>query len=186
MRFPLKLVVLLFCVQRGDGRGLRSLLEQRSDAGSPEEESRSGETREDDNPEPQRRGSVAGEPWSLLPLASIQTPGLLSRPRRGASTHCGLRTLLLQVRDLGLGYDSDETVLFKYCSGSCPHARSNHDLTLTSLLLQGALPPPPMGELWHSTPCCRPTHHEDLAFLDNRHRWHKVEKLLAADCSCVG
>ncbi|KAJ8363025.1 hypothetical protein SKAU_G00118560 [Synaphobranchus kaupii] len=109
-----------------------------------------------------------------------------ARTRRGAEPPCGLRTLLLQVRELGLGYESDEAVLFKYCSGACPWVRSNHDLTVTNLLQRGALPPPLPGERWDGTPCCRPTHHEDLAFLDNTHRWHKVEKLSAAGCSCVG
>ncbi|XP_028249193.1 artemin [Parambassis ranga] len=115
---------------------------------------------------------------------SIITP---VRSRRSTlDSQCGLRSILLQVRNLGLGYDSDETVLFKYCSGMCPHVRSNHDLTLTNLLVSGLLPQPEPGEQWHNTPCCRPTHHEDIAFLDNTHRWHKVEKLSAAGCSCVG
>ncbi|XP_046696348.1 persephin-like, partial [Silurus meridionalis] len=92
-------------------------------------------------------------------------------------------TLLLQVRDLGLGYDSDEMVLFKYCGGTCPRVPSNHELTLTNLRLSGALP---HTETWHHAPCCRPTRHEDMAFLDNAHRWHKVEKLSAAACSCIG
>ncbi|XP_059190910.1 artemin [Centropristis striata] len=110
-----------------------------------------------------------------------------ARSRRStADSQCSLRSILLQVRNLGLGYDSDETVLFKYCSGTCPHVRSNHDLTLTNLLVSGVLPQPAPGELWHNTPCCRPTNHEDMAFLDNSHRWHKVEKLSAAGCSCVG
>ena len=88
------------------------------------------------------------------------------------------------MRDLGLGYDADETVLFKYCGGACERVRSNHDLTRAHLLLGGVLPRP--GPSGVGGPCCRPTHHEDLAFLDNAHRWHKVEKLLAAGCSCVG
>ena len=119
---------------------------------------------------------------SSVPI--IQIP--LRARRSTLDSHCGLRSILLQVRDLGLGYDSDETILFKYCSGTCPHARSNHDLTLHNLLLSGVLPHPAPGELWHNAPCCRPTHHEDMAFLDNSHRWHKVEKLSAAGCSCVG
>lgn len=106
--------------------------------------------------------------------------------RSNLDSHCGLRSILLQVRDLRLGYDSDETILFKYCGGTCPRVRSNYDLTLTNLLLSGVLPQPAPGELWHNTPCCRPTHHEDMAFLDNSHRWHKVEKLSAVGCSCVG
>ncbi|XP_060938352.1 persephin-like [Limanda limanda] len=113
-------------------------------------------------------------------------PGPLARLRRSLHGLCGLRSILLQVRDLGLGYDSDESVLFKYCSGTCPRVRSNHDLTLSNLLVSGVLPHPAPGDQWHSTPCCRPTHHEDMAFLDNSHRWHKVEKLSAAGCSCVG
>lgn len=119
---------------------------------------------------------------SLNPIVPIPV-----RSRRSAlDSQCGLHSILLQVRDLGLGYDSDETILFKYCSGTCPRARSNHDLTLTNLLLTGLLSSPVPGELWHNAPCCRPTHHEDVAFLDNSHRWHKVEKLSAAGCSCVG
>lgn len=114
-------------------------------------------------------------------------PSLLIRSRRSTlDSSCSLRSILLQVRDLGLGYDSDETVLFKYCGGTCPRITSNHDLTLANLLHSGMLPRLAPGELWHHTPCCRPTHHEDMAFLDNSHRWHKVEKLSAAGCSCVG
>uniref|UniRef100_A0A672YZQ8 Artemin n=1 Tax=Sphaeramia orbicularis TaxID=375764 RepID=A0A672YZQ8_9TELE len=110
----------------------------------------------------------------------------LRHRRSTPDSQCGLRSVLLQVRDLGLGYDSDESVLFKYCGGTCPRARSNHDLTLSNLLLSGVLPAPAPGELWHHAPCCRPTHHEDMAFLDNSHRWHKVEQLSASACSCVG
>lgn len=111
---------------------------------------------------------------------------LARSPRSAPESPCGLRSVLLQVRDLGLGYDSDETVLFKYCSGSCPHMRSNHDLTLNNLRQSGLLPQPVPSELLHNPPCCRPTDYEDMAFLDNSHRWHKVEKLSAAGCSCVG
>ncbi|XP_036404621.1 artemin [Megalops cyprinoides] len=157
MRFLLKLALLLYCVQR----------ETRGKTESPQP----GGAVEEEDGRADEEGS--GRRWAV-------------RTRRGAEPPCGLRTLLLQVRDLGLGYDSDETVLFKYCSGACPWVRSNHDLTLTNLLQRGALPPPLPGEGWYNTPCCRPTHHEDMAFLDNTHRWHKVEKLSAAGCSCVG
>ncbi|MEQ2195226.1 hypothetical protein XENOCAPTIV_009339 [Xenoophorus captivus] len=124
---------------------------------------------------------ASGDEPSPIPIATIPV-----RIRRSApDSQCGLRSILLQVRDLGLGYDSDETVLFKYCSGTCPHARSNYDLTLSNLLLSGLLPHPTPGQPWHNAPCCRPTHYEDMAFLDNSHRWHKVEKLCAAGCSCA-
>uniref|UniRef100_A0A3B4E803 TGF-beta family profile domain-containing protein n=1 Tax=Pygocentrus nattereri TaxID=42514 RepID=A0A3B4E803_PYGNA len=106
------------------------------------------------------------------------------RPRRSAEGPCGLHSILLQVRDLGLGYDSDEVVLFKYCSGFCPRLTSNHDLTLANLQQSGALPH--AATPGHHAPCCRPTHHEDMAFLDNAHRWHRVEKLSASACTCMG
>ncbi|XP_042161429.1 persephin [Oncorhynchus tshawytscha] len=185
MRSLLKLVVLLFCVQRGEGHWLRSLLEQRGQASSsPSEEERrggGGESNKGNNNNKNTEGSrFAVEDQR----GSVPSPVIPIRSRR-SSTQCRLRSILLQVRELGLGYDADETVLFKYCSGDCPRVRSNHDLTLTNLLLRGALPEQ-NGEPWQNGPCCRPTHHEDLAFLDNAHRWHKVEKLSAAGCTCVG
>uniref|UniRef100_A0A8C0G908 Artemin n=1 Tax=Chelonoidis abingdonii TaxID=106734 RepID=A0A8C0G908_CHEAB len=112
--------------------------------------------------------------------------GNLPDPQRGAkSSPCRLRSLLLRVKDLALGYDSEETILFKYCSGSCPKARTNHDLTLSMLLQKSEIPA--LGdEKIVGDPCCRPTHYEDVAFLDNSHQWHEVEKLSASACSCVG
>ncbi|CAJ1052904.1 persephin [Xyrichtys novacula] len=177
MRYLLKLVVILFCVQRGESRWLRSLMDQKPEIRSWGTSANAEKTSTDPAAEDGQTEASGAEP----------SPPRMIRSRRSTfDSQCGLRSILLQVRDLGLGYDSDETVLFKYCSGTCPHARSNHDLTLTNLLLSGMLPQPAPGELWHNAPCCRPTHHEDMAFLDNSHRWHKVEKLSAAGCSCVG
>ncbi|GAA6098021.1 persephin [Tachysurus ichikawai] len=170
----LKLTVLMFCFQVGEGHRLHALLDIReqmaySESGLPDETRREG--REGEGEGEQQDGSRRRWGGSAL------------RSRRSSEDPCRLHSILLQVRDLGLGYDSDETVLFKYCSGVCPRVPSNHDLTLTNLRLSGALPP---TETWHPTPCCRPIRHEDLAFLDNSHRWHKVEKLSASACSCVG
>ncbi|XP_075062709.1 persephin [Mixophyes fleayi] len=106
------------------------------------------------------------------------------RPRM-EDRECRLKTLLLRVGDLGLGYDSEETVLFKYCGGGCPRSRTNHDLTLSRLLQKSELPALLEDKIFGG-PCCRPTHYEDVAFLDDSHRWHTVEKLSAAACSCVG
>ncbi|XP_037830502.1 persephin [Kryptolebias marmoratus] len=179
MRSLLKVAVILFCIQKGEGHWLRSLISQKQEtSSSPDEDkgSRYLAEEEDDQTE------ASGVGTSSAPIIQIPVRTRRSSP----DSHCGLRSMLLQVRDLGLGYDSDETVLFKYCSGTCPHARSNHDLSLTNLRLSGLLPHPAPGQLWHNAPCCRPTHHEDMAFLDNSHRWHKVEKLSAAGCGCVG
>ncbi|XP_033029752.1 persephin [Lacerta agilis] len=124
---------------------------------------------------------MAGLQNSLL--KSLPSPAR-SRPKRSAwerpeDRECRLRSLQVRVKDLGLGYSSEETILFKFCSGSCPKARSNHDLTLSALLQRSEIPA--MGD-----PCCRPTHYEDVAFLDDRHQWQEVEQLSAAACSCVG
>ncbi|XP_051549332.1 persephin [Myxocyprinus asiaticus] len=168
MRSLLKITVLLFCVQAGEGHWLRALLEDQGKTDSPkselrDEEKRGGESEEKEGSERHLKRVVR------LPR-SVESP-------------CALHSILLQVRELGLGYDSDETVLFKYCSGTCPRLATNHDLTLTNLLLSGVLK---YTGHWHHQPCCRPTHHEDMAFLDNNHRWHKVEKLAAAACVCMG
>ncbi|XP_036066700.1 persephin [Oryzias melastigma] len=181
MRSLIKLILILFCVQRGQGRWLRSLIELVFWApGHQKLETASTHSSDEDRRSRHPAVEDAQVEASFIPVTPLRTR------RSPLDSHCGLRSVLLQVRDLGLGYDSDESVLFKYCSGSCPHTRSNHDLTLNNLLLSGLLPRPPPGEVWHKAPCCRPTHHEDMAFLDNSHRWHKVEKLSAAGCSCVG
>ncbi|XP_015276540.1 PREDICTED: persephin [Gekko japonicus] len=96
-----------------------------------------------------------------------------------AEQGCHLRSLLIRVKDLGLGYDSEETILFKYCGGTCRKARTNHDMTLALLLRDSEIPA--VGE-----PCCRPSRYEDVAFLDDSHQWHEVEQLSASSCSCMG
>lgn len=144
---------------------------------SPNDEGRSKDTSVEESPTEAFGVGPLHNPIVLIPV----------RLRRfNLDSHCGLRSIQLQVQDLGLGYNSEETILFKYCYGTCPYTRSNYDLTLTNLLLSGVLGQPASGEIWHNSPCCRPTHHEDTAFLDNLHRWHKLEKLSAVGCSCVG
>ncbi|XP_060109220.1 persephin [Heteronotia binoei] len=133
-----------------------------------------------------------GAPWTSDnppgPLESPpprRSPGPSgSRPKRHVrdqpeEPECHLRSLLVRVKDLGLGYDSEESILFKYCAGRCPKARSNHAMTLALLLQKNGIPA--LGE-----PCCRPSRYEDVAFLDDGHQWHEVEQLSAASCGCVG
>ncbi|NXV39720.1 PSPN protein, partial [Rissa tridactyla] len=52
---------------------------------------------------------------------------------RGGRGRCGLRALAVRVRELGLGYPSEETVLFRYCGGGCPAPPTNHGLALARL-----------------------------------------------------
>ncbi|XP_066512579.1 persephin [Hoplias malabaricus] len=152
--------MLFFCVQLGEGHWLQTLLALRDQGTQHPVELREGS------------GEEQGHQEGVV------------RSRRSADAPCGLRSILLQVRDLGLGYDSDEMVLFKYCVGACPRLPSNHDLTLANLQQSGTLPH--TNTVGYQTTCCRPTRHEDMAFLDNAHRWHKVEKLSASACSCMG
>ncbi|KAM8805326.1 artemin [Eudromia elegans] len=108
------------------------------------------------------------------------------KPARGArGRNCHIRNLMVKVRDLGLGFNSDEIVLFKYCSGSCHRARSNYDLTLGALLRQQLIAPGPQERVL-SHPCCRPTRYEAVSFMDVQNTWQTVEKLSAAECSCIG
>ncbi|XP_019356996.1 PREDICTED: artemin [Gavialis gangeticus] len=119
----------------------------------------------------------------LAPARAKKASRKLGRGGRGRNCH--IRSLMVKVRDLGLGFNSDEIVLFKYCSGSCHRARSNYDLTLASLLQQQVIVPGPQDRIV-SHPCCRPTRYEAVSFMDVQNTWQMVEKLSAAECSCIG
>ncbi|KAM9689060.1 persephin [Trichechus inunguis] len=120
----------------------------------------------------------SGEFWAehIVEAGGTQRPWLGARLRRAAAGPCQLRSLTLPVAELGLGYASEERVVFSYCAGSCPcGAHTQHGLTLARLWGQGRA---------HGGPCCRPTHYADVAFLDNRHRWQRLVQLSAAACGC--
>ncbi|KYO40930.1 artemin [Alligator mississippiensis] len=120
------------------------------------------------------------------PLAPARAEKARKKPGQGGrGRNCHIRSLMVKVRDLGLGFNSDEIVLFKYCSGSCHRARTNYDLTLASLLRQQVIAPRPQDRVV-SHPCCRPTRYEAVSFMDVQNTWQTVEKLSAAECSCIG
>lgn len=119
---------------------------------------------------PPHTGSTTGAPPAPPP------------PRGGVSGRCGLRSVAVRVRELGLGYPSEETVLFRYCGGGCPAPPTNHRLALTRLGAAGGAAAAAGG----AGPCCRPTRYEDVAFLDEGQRWHHLRQLSAAACRCVG
>ncbi|XP_012501714.1 PREDICTED: persephin [Propithecus coquereli] len=101
-----------------------------------------------------------------------------ARLRRAPASPCQLWSLTLPVAELGLGYISEEKVIFRYCAGSCPRgARTQHGLVLARLRGQGRA---------HGGPCCRPTRYADVAFLDDRHHWQRLPQLSAAACGCGG
>ncbi|XP_062869419.1 neurturin [Trichomycterus rosablanca] len=106
------------------------------------------------------------------------------RAKKG-SKPCSLHDVEVTVSQLGLGYVSDETVLFRYCSGKCVASRSNYDLALrflkrNHLLTRGS------GDRARHVPCCRPTAFEpDIAFLDNRNGYNTIHEIFAQECGCV-
>ncbi|XP_033927986.1 persephin [Melopsittacus undulatus] len=113
-------------------------------------------------------------PLLLLLLPPPAAPSTSTPP--SAPAHCALRSLRVRVRDLGLGYPSDETIEFRYCGGGCAAAPpSNHVMALSRVA------PAALG-----APCCRPARLEDAAFLDERMRWHRLRQVSAAGCRCVG
>ncbi|XP_045687817.1 persephin [Phyllostomus hastatus] len=105
-------------------------------------------------------------------------PQLGARLRRAPAGPCQLWSLALPVADLGLGYASEEMIIFRYCAGSCPRgAHTQHSLTLAHLRSQGRA---------RGGPCCRPTRYADVAFLDDHHHWQWLPQLSAAACGCGG
>lgn len=118
---------------------------------------------------------------------SLDDPNSLRSSRRNrkktkSSRDCHLERKEMRVRDLGLGYDSDEIVLFKYCVGTCHSSRRNYDLALKSLMDKGSI----SSKKVTGTPCCRPTRYETVSFMDAQTSWQTIKWLSAANCSCVG
>ncbi|XP_053440107.1 neurturin [Nycticebus coucang] len=123
-------------------------------------------------------------PWADRPSGPRRRAGprrRRARPRSGMRP-CGLRELEVRVSELGLGYASDETVLFRYCAGACEAAARVYDLGLLRLRQRRRL----RRERVRAQPCCRPTAYEDeVSFLDERSRYHTVHELSARECACV-
>uniref|UniRef100_A0A670XZV1 TGF-beta family profile domain-containing protein n=1 Tax=Pseudonaja textilis TaxID=8673 RepID=A0A670XZV1_PSETE len=104
-------------------------------------------------------------------------------PRRSGRGTCRLHSRALNVQDLGLGYKTEEVVLFKYCSGSCESSITNYDQILNYIMQKGLVP---AEKDFVSKPCCRPLRFENFSFLDIYNVWQNVEKGSAAACGCVG
>lgn len=102
----------------------------------------------------------------------------------GRNRGCRLRSHPINVRDLGLGYDSEEVVLFRYCSGTCKLARNDYHEVLNHLVQEGIIVPKHNDHI--SQPCCRPILYENLSFLDVHNVWQDLQRVSAAECSCLG
>lgn len=97
---------------------------------------------------------------------------------------CSRQSLQMRVQDLGLGFESEDLIMFSYCSGSCQLQRNTYDITLTSLLKHKMINHGAHGRV-SNHPCCRPTSYENVVFLDLKNKWQVVPQLSAANCSCV-
>ncbi|XP_053186235.1 neurturin [Scomber japonicus] len=95
---------------------------------------------------------------------------------------CVLKKLEVTVSELGLGYESDETVMLHYCSGKCTEHRHNYDITMDYMMRTRFK----RGRKVSKGPCCRPIAFEkDFSFLDNRSRYHTIQNVSAKNCGCV-
>ncbi|XP_053368622.1 neurturin [Clarias gariepinus] len=105
------------------------------------------------------------------------------RAKKGTKP-CSLTDKEVTVSQLGLGYVSDEVILFRYCSGKCVASRRNYDLALAKLKGQRLLTRESTDRARHS-PCCRPTEYEEITFLDNHSQYHTIYEVSALKCACV-
>ncbi|XP_035632250.1 glial cell line-derived neurotrophic factor [Oncorhynchus keta] len=95
---------------------------------------------------------------------------------------CLLKEVHLNVTDLGLGYQTKEELIFRYCSGPCSDAETNYDKILNNLTHNKKL----VKDIPSRT-CCRPiSFDDDLSFLDdNNEDYHILQKHSARKCGCV-
>ncbi|KAK7159853.1 hypothetical protein R3I94_006018 [Phoxinus phoxinus] len=114
------------------------------------------------------------------------------RARKGPKP-CSLHDLELTVSELGLGYESDETVRFRYCSGKCIRERHNYDFVMEHMQLNnGSSEKGRRGrengkkDKARYTPCCRPTKFEKkISFFDNKNEFYTIQNVSARACGCV-
>uniref|UniRef100_A0A3P9PDM7 Glial cell line-derived neurotrophic factor n=1 Tax=Poecilia reticulata TaxID=8081 RepID=A0A3P9PDM7_POERE len=99
----------------------------------------------------------------------------------GGSRGCLLKEVHLNVTDLGLGYQTKEELIFRYCSGPCIEAETNYDKILNNLTHNKKL-----DKDTPSRTCCRPiAFDDDLSFLDDDVVYHTLKKHSARKCACV-
>lgn len=115
------------------------------------------------------------------------------RTKRAKSAEaCSLHQVVLTVSELGLGYESDETVRFRYCRGKCTRRLSNYDMVLKNLILNKATEKDTTTkggtaktERAPDSRCCRPTKYENMSFFDNNAKFFTIRDVSARKCSCV-
>uniref|UniRef100_A0A8C6UNI8 Neurturin n=1 Tax=Neogobius melanostomus TaxID=47308 RepID=A0A8C6UNI8_9GOBI len=99
---------------------------------------------------------------------------------------CSVRELKLTVSELGLGYESNETMLLRYCSGKCTAHRNNYDMTMEHMMRTGFKKKGRRDKVSNG-PCCRPTaFEEDFSFLDDNYKYRTIQNLSAKNCGSGG
>uniref|UniRef100_A0A3Q2T4N1 TGF-beta family profile domain-containing protein n=1 Tax=Fundulus heteroclitus TaxID=8078 RepID=A0A3Q2T4N1_FUNHE len=112
----------------------------------------------------------------------------MTQARRTKRAHksrpCSLRKLVLTVNELGLGFESDETVQLQYCSGQCDKEKKNYDLVMKHVVEKGFIGRGRRNKV-SKDPCCRPTKFEKpIVFYGNR-TYNKISNVSAKTCGCV-
>ncbi|XP_007563827.1 neurturin-like [Poecilia formosa] len=112
----------------------------------------------------------------------------MTQTRRTKRAHksrpCSLRKLELTVTELGLGFESDETIQLQYCSGQCDKKKLNYDLVMKHMVEKGILGRGRKNRV-SKEPCCRPTKFEkSLGYYGNKTH-NIISNVSAKSCGCV-
>ncbi|XP_048111238.1 glial cell line-derived neurotrophic factor [Alosa alosa] len=132
----------------------------------------------------------SGGPWSSEDRQSRRT-----KRARKDQRPCALREVHRTVSELGLGYESDEMVVFRYCSGRCTARRRHYDMVLEHMQRAGQLDDISTSrerkgrgrkDKARYSPCCRPTRYEkDMSFFGNNNIFYTIPDVSARECGCV-
>ncbi|XP_053313931.1 glial cell line-derived neurotrophic factor [Spea bombifrons] len=103
------------------------------------------------------------------------------KDRKKKNKGCVLREIHLNVTDLGLGYETKEELIFRYCSGSCNNPETTYDQILKNLTIKKRLVNDKVKQA-----CCRPiAYDDDLSFLDDNLVYHTLKQHSAKKCGCI-
>lgn len=97
---------------------------------------------------------------------------------------CSLKKLVLTVTELGLGFQSDETIMLKYCSGQCDIGKLNYDLVMKKMVERGILGRGRKNKI-SKEPCCRPTKFEQSIGYYGNQTHNIIANVSAKSCGCV-
>ncbi|KAM8961248.1 glial cell line-derived neurotrophic factor [Pelodytes ibericus] len=113
--------------------------------------------------------------------ATLNSNKKTGRDKRRKNKGCVLREIHLNVTDLGLGYETKEELIFRYCSGSCNNPETTYDQILKNLTIKKRLVNDKVKQA-----CCRPiAYDDDLSFLDDNLVYHTLRQHSAKKCGCI-